>query len=428
MLILAIALRNIFRHRTRTIITLFTIAFGCVAIIFVNGFLEDALIRLKEGYIKSLTGHLQVCKQGAFDKGYAKPFDYMIDDPREIIALIEKIPGVRNTGSRLIFSGLLSTGDNSVSFLGQGVEPQKEQTLICRNEKEMLRIMKQKTYLDPDVGGATIEQGEALVGNDTYSANLGKGLAKSLDIKVGDSIVLLTNTVDGSINAFDAKAKGMFYTASKSFDDIGLRLPLLTAQKLLRTQGVNNIVVRLYKTEDTLRVKKELKEVFQNHHWDLEIKSWDEIDDFYTKTATFLHEQLFILEFVMTVVVLLSIFSTMNMVVLERTSEIGTLMAIGTKKSGVVKLFMYEGLMMGLLGGVIGVVAGFVIVNLISIIGITMPPTPGMTFHWLNQPKPTIGCYVFVFFLSGFSALISSTYPAYKASGLEIATALRGSA
>ncbi len=428
MLTLTIALRNIFRHRIRTIITLSTIAFGCTAIIFVNGFFEDALLHMREGYIKALTGHLQVCKAGAFDKGMAKPFDYIIDNPHEILAVIEHTPGVRLTSSRLIFSGLLSTGDNSVSFLGQGVEPEKEPTTIVRSQEDMIRIMRRKDYFNPDVGGAFIDQGEALAKGDTYSVILGKGLAKSLDVKTGDNVTLMTNTVGGSINAVDAKTKGIFYTSSKSFDDIGLRVPLIMAQKLLRTEGINNIVVRLFKTEDTQLIKENLEEAFKAHHWDLEIRTWDELNDFYPKTKIFLNQQLFILELVMGVVVLLSIFSTMNMVVLERTAEIGTLMALGTKKSGVIKLFMYEGLILGLLGGLIGVAAGYVLVHLISAVGITMPPSPGLTFNWLSQPKPAISSYVFVFFLSVFSAFISSTFPAYKASELEVATALRGTA
>ncbi|MBF0485647.1 MAG: ABC transporter permease [Candidatus Omnitrophica bacterium] len=428
MMTLTIAIRNIFRHRTRTLITLFTIAFGCVAIIFVHGFFEDALREMRDSYIKAITGHLQVCKRGAFDKGFARPLDYIIDAPKDIISLIEKTPGVRVTSSRLVFSGLMSTGENSVSFLGQGVEPQKEQSVICRSSEDFIKLMRDRSFDKPDVGGVTIESGDSLEAKDTYSAILGKGLAKNLDIKPGDSIVLLTNTVGGSINAVDAKAKGIFYTGAKAFDDIALRVPLSTAQTLLRTEGVNNIVVRLFKTEDTQRVKELLEKAFKVHSWDLEIRTWDEMSDFYTKTKMLFYQQLFILEFVMTVVVLLSIFSTMNMAVLERTSEIGTIMALGTKRRGVIKLFMYEGLVLGIIGGLLGMGAGWVVIKMVSTIGIPMPPAPGMTFNWISQPDAPAKTYVLVFFLSVVAGLVSSIFPAYKASRLEIATALRGNA
>ena len=55
-----IALRNVFRHTARSLITISAIAFGCTAIIFVGGFFEDLFYKMRESYIKGHTGHLQV--------------------------------------------------------------------------------------------------------------------------------------------------------------------------------------------------------------------------------------------------------------------------------------------------------------------------------------------------------------------------------
>ena len=127
-LTMRLAFRNIFRHRTRSVITLSAIAFGGIALIFVGGFFANILHRMREEYIKAHTGHLQVYRKGFVEHGRRTPFDYLIDQPQTIISLVQHIPGVTTVASRLEFSGLLSTGETSVSCLGQGVEPRNEPT------------------------------------------------------------------------------------------------------------------------------------------------------------------------------------------------------------------------------------------------------------------------------------------------------------
>ena len=80
-----IALRNVFRHRTRTLITLSAIAFGCVSLIFTGGFFEDIFYKMQESYIRAHTGHLQVNRKGFSEHGNARPFDYLIDKPEALI-------------------------------------------------------------------------------------------------------------------------------------------------------------------------------------------------------------------------------------------------------------------------------------------------------------------------------------------------------
>lgn len=420
MITLKIAIRNIFRHKTRSIITLSAIAFGCISLIFVGGFFEDVFFKMRESYIKAHTGHIQIFRKGFFEKGSAEPFNYLIDKPEEIISLIKKIRGVKYATQRLEFSGLLSTGETTISFIGQGIEPKNEPMLMLSETKDLKKLSQNIL-----VGSGIIEQGKNLKNTDTYSVILGKGLARGIDIKMGDGVILVTNTVGGSINALDVIVKGVFFTSSKAFDDRFLRLPLSTAQKLLYTNSVQSLVIMLNNTNDTIEIKKELEGLFKQENLDLELKTWDELSDFYTKTVQLFNRFFLILKIVIAIIVILSIFNTMNMAVLERVSEIGTIMALGTKRSGVLKLFLFEGAGLGIIGGLIGVILGVLTIMLISHIGITMPPPPGATTYWLSEPMIVPSILVFAFLLSIITSLISSLYPAYMACRLEIADALR---
>jgi putative ABC transport system permease protein len=132
-----------------------------------------------------------------------------------------------------------------------------------------------------------------------------------------------------------------------------------------------------------------------------------------------------ILKLVIVIVAVLSIFNTMNMAVIERTTEIGTIMALGTKPRGVLWLFLCEGLALGAIGGLIGLVAGTAIVLAVRHVGIPMPAPPGATMSWVSEPMWVASAVLSAFLLAVVTAGISSLYPAYKASRMEIADALR---
>jgi putative ABC transport system permease protein len=420
-MILKLAVRNIFRHRTRSLITISTIVFGCVAIIFIGGFFEDVFLQLREGFIEAQTGHIQVYKIGFNQKGRTDPFNYLIENSGEVISVIRQLPEVDYVTPRIQFSGLLSTGNNTVSFIGQGVDPRYERTL----SKEAVTDLRKAYKEGIKQGVTTLKTGQGLDNNDEYGVILGEGLAAGVDAKAQSSVTLLTNTVDGSNNALDMKVKGVFYTSSKSFDEVFLRLPLETAQKLLNTESVQSLLIKLHHTEDTQEVKNKLQSLFQEKHFNLEMRTWDELTEFYAQTVDLFKKFYLIMKVIIFIVVVLSIFNTMSMSVLERISEIGTIMAMGTKAKGVILLFLYEGIGLGVIGGVVGVILGCAIVQVVSGIGITMPPPPGGNVGWLSHPMivPRILFTTFIFsiFIGGLSAF----YPAYRASRLVITEALR---
>jgi putative ABC transport system permease protein len=413
-----IALRNVFRHRTRSVITLSAIAFGCIALIFVGGFFEDLFFKMRESYIKGHTGHLQIYRRGFFERGSGQPFDYLIEDPQEILPFIRRLDGVASVTTRIEFAGLLSTGDNTVSCLIQGVQPRYEPTIRPSD------VDQPKADL-PSLGGSVIEAGDPLAEEEPYGVVLGKGLAASLAAKPGDGLVLVAHTIEGSVNALDVTLRGTFFTSAKAFDDRTLRLPLATAQELLRTEAVQSLVVMLDDTRKTRAVQARLEQLFALQRLDLELRRWDQLSDFYDKTQTLFGRMFWILKLVIAIVAVLSIFNTMNMAVIERTTEIGTIMALGTKPRGVLWLFLCEGLALGLIGGLIGVFAGSAVVLLVGRLGIPMPPPPGATMSWVSEPMWVASSVTYAFGLALATAVVSSLVPAYKASRLEIVEALR---
>ncbi|MDX9962630.1 FtsX-like permease family protein [Desulfobacter postgatei] len=408
-----LAVKNVFRNRIRTAITIAAISFGSISMILSGGFFEDTFLRMRESVIHSRYGHLQLTVKGFKEKGSLAPFNYLISNTEEVIQKIEALEHVKLVTPRISFFGMLSTGENTISVLCQGVDPEKEARLSVIDS------------LEGGLSGLTIQSGRDLNKDDDFAAIIGRGLAKSTGSSERESVVLLTNTVEGGLNAFDIEIKGLFYTASKEFDDRALRVPIQTAQQLLRTDNVLSLVILLDKTRNTEMLEREIRHLVSEHKLNLEVTPWTELADFYNKTVELYGRQFFVLQMIIVVIVVLSIFNTINIAIWERTREIGTIMAMGYKQRYVLKMFLIEGVILGFIGGILGVLSGCAAAWIISIVGIPMPPPPGATVGWTAMIKIVPGLLTSSFILSVAAAILSSFYPAFKASRMVITEALR---
>ena len=404
MLVFKLAFRNLFRQKVRSLIALGAITFGVVSLLLSGGFIEWIFYAMARDTIHSLLGHIQIARPGYFDEGSADPFAYLLPEKSDVSAVIGAYPDVKTVTSRLTFGGLISHQDATVSFLAEGVEADKERDL--------------SRYLN-------ISQGVDLSGSGSNDIIVGEGLAANLGVKPGDTVALLVNTPSGGLNAVEGRIVGFFYTLSKAYDEVALRLPLNTAKKLLHVDGSQRWVVLLHETEKTEAVLNKLKAQFANANSRLEFKSWQQLADFYNKTVELYKQQMNVVKVIIALIVILSISNTMTMNVLDRTGEIGTLMAVGTKKRRILKLFLSEGLILGVIGGCAGVFIGVLLALLISAIGIPMPPAPGMSHGFTAEILVTQMLTMEAFVLAALTAVAASIYPAVTASRMDIVDALR---
>jgi putative ABC transport system permease protein len=121
----------------------------------------------------------------------------------------------------------------------------------------------------------------------------------------------------------------------------------------------------------------------------------------------------------------LNITNTLTMSLLERTTEIGTSLAIGARKNIVMRLFVIEGFLIGLAGGGLGVMLGYLLAVVISSIGIPMPAAPGMAHGYVAQIAITPSLVADGLAMALLTALLASAFPAWKAGRMNIVDALR---
>jgi len=399
---MSLAVRNVARQRRRSAMAISAIAFGVVALLLAGGFIEWVYWAMRDGTIHSQLGHLQVTRPGYLYGGMSDPYAHLLpEDSRELrqIAALDQVAAV---APRLSFSGLVSHKDSTVSFLGEGVLPERE--------KRLSRSLQ-------------IRDGTDLSADDPRGIILGEGLAANLGVQVGDTLILLANTRSGSVSAVEGRVKGLFFTPTKAYDDAALRVPLAMAQQLMKTPGAHRWVVLLDDTDATDKTVRDLRQTFASSN--LQVVPWHDLADFYNKTRVLFGRQVGVIKIIIAVIVMLSISNTLMMGVLERTAEIGTTMALGARRSRILKLFLGEAATLGFIGAISGLLLGLLLAKAISAIGIPMPPPPGMARGFTGEIMVTWPLALDALLLAFGTALLAGIYPAWKASRMDIVDALR---
>jgi putative ABC transport system permease protein len=412
------ALRNLLRQRTRTGIAISAISVGVMALLLAGGFINWIFWAMRESTILLRLGHIQVVRPGYLEQGAADPFGFLLPSSSPGWLTSEDYSHIKALAPRLSFSGLISYSDTTVSFLGEGMDVEKE------DQVNML-LSSQKSFGLPIDKPSGIVEGIGLSANEPNGITIGLGLANNLGVKPGDHVILLANTALGSINAVEAVINGIFTTSNKQVDDALLRLPLVMAQSLLRISGVHSWVLFLDDTSRTDQVLHDLRDNSALNQAQFQLVPWYTQSDFYNKTVVLFSRQMGVVRIIIVVIVILSISNLLGMSVSERTSEIGTLMAIGIKSNQIMKLFLSETALLGMVGTTLGVALGWGFGEIISFIGIPMPPAPGMTVGYTAEIRITLSLVASSFLIVLSATVIAGLYPAWRASQKNIVDSLR---
>lgn len=335
MIYLTLAIRNLWKNRRSSLATLAAIAVGFMAINLFSGYISNVYRGLADGAIHGEgLGHLIITKRGFFANGSLHPERYLFVQAElaRLQAELQQEAAIELISPRLSVSGLVSNGRVSTIFIAEGEEP--------RTANRLWR---------PGLGLPQLA-------DDQPNAGLvSKSLANMLDVKAGGSLVTLTSTLAGQTNALDLDVLAVWDTQMAATNDKLMKLPLAYVQKLLDTDGASRVVVLLKKDVDANRMRATLLPRLQAAGFDIEIKTWVELSTFYRQVKNLFDLIFIFLTSIVSVVALMSIVNTLSMSVMERVREIGTLRALGMKRSGIVRIFATEGGVLGLAGCVVGI-------------------------------------------------------------------------
>lgn len=353
-----LALRNVGRNRRRTVLTVGVVAAGFAALTLAAGFMAQTFEALREGTIRGGVGHLQLAAPAFFAVPEAETLEHALPDAAGLAARLRGDADVREVLRRIDFYGLASNGESSVPFVGSGLEPEAE-----ARSMDTPRLVAEGRWLAG-------EGAEAVVGT---------GLASSLGAGVGDVLTLLAMTADGVLNAVDIEIAGLARLPVEDLDDRYLALPLGRAQELLGAGGaVSKLVVMTGEASRAAAVGERLRAELAAGGVEVGVRTWKDLAVFYRQVRTLYLGIFGFLGSVLVAIVVLAAANSMLMATTERTREIGTLAALGMRRRWIARLFLLEGLAIGVLGCLAGAAFSLLLRAAVNRAEIVLPPPPGV--------------------------------------------------
>lgn len=395
-----IAMRNLLRQRRRTLLVLLAVGLGVTAVVGVRGFLNGLQSSLVLGFAEGTIGAIQVHRAGFLSSVDAAPLTPNIDlADSAVLRTIEATVGVRATSPRITFPGMISVDDNSGFALIVAADP----------ARELVTSPKRKDHV---VSGAWIAAPDASL--------MGMELARSLGARTSSRVAILTNDVDGVMNAVDTALAGTLAAPTQGEKKLVI-VPLALAQELLRIpQRATEIVVGVHDIAEVDAVAARLR---ANLGTDYEVHTWKELAPVAKDVVETQNAALAIVTVIFLVVILMGLANALLTSVLERVREIGTMLAVGAKRRQVLIMFVIEAALIGVVGALIGCATGSLIVGLLSINGVTLT-MPGASIPQHLVPFIQLPFLAKMVALSCAGATVASLWPAWRASRLRPVEAL----
>jgi putative ABC transport system permease protein len=331
--------------------------------IFFYIFYDSLLSGMGQDMIQSLydmeVGHFQVIS--VLNDSPKKPnLKHLIPNGAAVASEIAAVPGVKAVAPRLLFPASLINGSDELPIIGVGVDPQLDRS-----------VFKIANYIK----GRWIRKGEAAV-------VLGKRTADLLQLGLGDSVTIRTQTKTNTFQALDLTIVGLVDSPDPLVNESQMFLPLDTAEQALGTgQAVSLIVVKAVHLRSLDQVIARTKKL-QFPGFKFRVKPWQEVADAVLANIQMKRSFEFVLLFLVGIIAVIGVVNSILLATLERVREIGILKAIGMTESEITRLFSYEAFGLGLIGGLIGTVMG-VVANLYMVnVGIDIQKVYGSDFSF----------------------------------------------
>jgi putative ABC transport system permease protein len=400
----ALAWRNLVRQKRRSFLMIAVVTFGFAAFALAGGFIAQSFEGLREGTIKSV-GDLQIVDRRAVGKAEEATLEFGLPNARKARSIAASDPEVASVLPRIDFVGLMTTGAKSVPFLGVGVDPGPEATATLVPE-----LIVSGRYLSGDGGDGVV---------------LGTGLAAALNVKPGDRVTMMATTPDGSLNALDGIVRGLADVRIKELNDRYVAAGVGLVSRLLQGgDTVSKLVVFLKPDANEDRAAERLAKAMEAGGYPIVVRHWRELATFYEQVKLLYIGIFGFVGAVLVVIVVLSAAIVMTMAVTERTREIGTLRAIGTRPAGIRRMFLVEGVVIALAGCAAGTVLALIVRAALNASGIMLPPPPGATHGMPINVKLYPLAYGAGLLAMLLTMAIASYFPARRASRLQIVEAL----
>ena len=400
-----LAYRDLGRNRRRSLFTLLGVALGLALLIVMNGFVAGIMEDSLQNSIRLRTGHIQIRANSYEEEKRSLQAKDLLANPAAIVAQASALSEVQAAAPVLWASAIVETIDDSAGVQLYGIDT--------------------TSAVYAPIQHAIID-GAFLAADDRNGVLLGKNLANSMGIDVGQKVNLAVVNADGRADQGIFTVRGLFTTGIPSYDEGAALMPLSKAQAFL---GANDhasaIFILLNNKADTDKVAAALQGPERN------VLTWENLNQVFLQALQTGMSCYILLDGSVMLIVAVIIANTLLMSVFERIREMGILAAIGMKGRHIMQMFMLEAVVLGLLGIMFGILLGSAFVFYLSTTGYAI----GDKMASVGGSAIALGTTMYARFVPGtFAALslamliiimLASLYPAWYAARLEPVQALR---
>ncbi|MFP4016829.1 MAG: ABC transporter permease, partial [Halanaerobiales bacterium] len=313
MFLTKLAFKNLVRHRKRTLITAYIIAFAIFYYIAFDSVIAGMTELSYQSIIDNEAGHLQLVTEEYWQEEDELPLENLFSVNQEMMSAVSTVDSYQASSPELSFQSRLNNGMNELPVVGKGVVPDRF-TEVFDIEQQF-------------VNGEMFSAGENRV-------VMGKGLADLMKLSVGDYIILLVKDKNNTFNTIEAEVSGLIHTGNPNVNRNIVYLPLDIVQQALNVdKQISKLIVRLEDKDLAVNTEKQIEESFfhmgisgENY---LNVYRWDQLEAVSVAGAKQAANNM-----IMFIILLIAAIAIINMVILaalERMKEIGMMKAMGLK-------------------------------------------------------------------------------------------------
>jgi ABC-type lipoprotein release transport system permease subunit len=405
MMLWSLAWRNVLRNRRRSLITIASIATGVAALTFLWGFVDGMNRQMVENTTRYFAGDVQVHLKGY----HGDPsLDLAIADVAPLLEAVRGDPAVAAASPRLEGKVLASRGDKSRGVSLVGIDPASEPRVT-----DLFKAVTAGASLAGASGGVLI----------------GDKLAESLGAKPGQDVVLVGQAYDGSVASSRLPVRGVFRTQIDELDGYLAVVPIAVMRDFLAAPGgATAIALRLHDRGMLPAAQASLSSRVGAPY---EVVGWPTLLPMVAVSVRYHEVVSYVVLTIFFITVAAGVANPVLMAVLERTREFGVMLALGTSQARLLRLVLYEAMLLGVFGLLFGNGVGLAVTALFGKFGInlsafgaaqrTMPGLSDIVYPVL-RPERSLMISGLVFMIAALMAL----YPALKAARLDPVAAIRG--
>ena len=404
---LFISLRYLKAKRKQIFISLITIlsmagvALGVMALVIVlsvmSGFVEDLKTK-----ILGTNAHLVILQ-------HSSP----IRDYKEIVQKVQGVEGIVATTPFIFSQAMLTSEKNVHGIILRGIDPDRAGRVI--NIQETLK----KGSLNG------LKEEEESTGQPGIL--LGKELAQNLGVLLDDTVVVVSPLgalapMGGGSPMKKFRVTGIFDSGMYEYDTSLAYISLKSAQKFLAMgDTVSGVEV---KVKDIYAVKKIAQKIQKELGFPFWTKDWMQMNKSLFAALKLERTVMFIILVLIVLVAAFGIVSSLIMVVMEKTKDIAILKSMGATGKSIMRIFILEGLIIGVVGTIVGLFAGYTICVLLAKYRFISLPSDIYYISHLPVKMNMIDFFLVALSAMGISFL-ATLYPSWEASKLDPAEALR---